>query len=990
MKLYRFLIISMTIVIASCQSKDDLQQSQITDGNAVLSVESQSIVSTGGSFSMAITANSAWSVSGCPEWLSISKTSGKSGTTSINISARCNETRENRAADIEFRAQDGSFSKVVKVTQAFPYLRIDKDKLDFNWNDCRTIREEVVTDNNPQQIKITSNVAWRIEEVKTKADGVDVSFITLSADSGKDDYDLSIIPIRDNYDKVPYDVTLRLYPVVRDSDGHETEVPSAAADSYELKVHQKNLKFLINDSVEDADYELNELNDNPTTFTIDSEIEWNVSGCPEWVKLDKTKGKDLVILKLEADGANPTLEERRGVVRLLTKAGAFRDISVFQKPYLFSTDIDQITMGNDDLSEYKVNLSTTGTWEIKNVPSWLTVTPTVCTKTTSETGKSIHEITIKAKGQNLQLEDNLQSIQLCSSMNDIVKEFPVKQDKYVFTVQPDNNLIDLATMDTNEYPVRIESSGKWELTNVPDWLVVDKQSSDTKGITDIKVKASTGNPDVTADRQATLKVVSVTHRDAGQTVTREFMVKQRKYIFDVTPTGTITILPYRKNWSSNQVTVTIDCSAQWKLEEWPSWISPNVTSGDGSKVATIAFTPVTNMVKNGRSGIIRIKSLYNNEERTIPITQEAFVFDNGSKTFNVKVLNTESFPVSFNLSQEVGWSLNSGYPTWLKPSATNGEGTSTVIFTPDQNLDLSERIGMVKIVCNLTGEEKPVTFSQEAYVFDASSESYSYTELDQNSDSFTVTSSGPWEVQGAPDWLEISPRSGDMTATVTIHPKNNIALSSRTKQFNVVSTLNNLKKPITVSQAAFKFDSTPLSFEFEALEETVKNIDIICSGAWTAQNKPNWVEFPVSGNGSQTAEPETIVLESMKNYTENDRSATIVIVSNDNASFKKEIRVMQKKFVFEISPASLVFDSPVGTENPSQNVTVNCMSNWKVEKDDWINLTSSSGAGNGSFSVSVQNNDSGATRFGKLIITTQPDPGNATIMLKKEISVTQK
>ena len=982
MKLYRVLILGMTVVIASCQSKDDLQQSQITDGNAVLSVENRDIVSTGGSFSMAITANSTWSVSGCPEWLSMSKMSGKSGTTSINISAKCNETRANRAADLEFRAQDGSFTKVVKVTQAFPYLSIDKNNLIFNWNDCRTTRDGVEIDNNPQRIKISSNVAWRIEVMKAKAEGVDVSFLTLSADSGKNDYDLSVIPIRDNFDKVPYDVTFRLYPVVRDANGHETEIPSEAADSYELKVHQNNLRFLINDSVEDANYELSELNDNPTTFKIDSEIEWNTSECPKWVKLDKNKGINIVTLNLQADGANPTLEERRGIVRLSTKAGAFRDISVYQKPYLFSTDQDHVTIGNDDMTDYKIHLSTTGTWEIKNIPSWLTVSPTACTKTTAESGKSVHEITITAKGQNLKFEDNSQSIHLCSLMNDMVKEIPVKQDQYVFTVQPDNSLVDLPTMDTNEYPVRIESSGKWEIVDIPSWLVIDKQSSDIKGVTDIKVKASSGNPDVTSDRQATLKVISVTHLDAGENVFREFIVKQRKYSFNVTPTGPITILPYRKSWNSNRVMVTVDCSSNWELEECPSWLTPSVTSGDGSKVTTIAFTPMTNTLKNGRSGIIRIKSLYNNEEKQIPITQEAFEFDNESKSFDVKVMNTETFHVSFSLSQEVGWAIGSGYPTWLKPSKTYGEGTSTIDFTPDPNPNQTERSGLAKIVCNLTGEEKSISFSQEAYVFDMTSESYSYSELDQSSDNVDVTSSGPWEVKDAPEWMELSPRSGNLTATVTIHPKKNVTLNSRMAQFSFVSTLNNLKKLVTVNQSAFKFNSETLSFKFEALEESEKSIDVLCSGAWTAQNVPDWVVFPTRGNGSQTA-PETVILKSTKNLTESVRSATILIVSDDNASFVKEIRIQQDRFVFEVSPASLVFESPVGESNSSQNVTVTCMSDWTVVKDDWINLSTTSGSGNGSFTVSVGDNESGATRFGKIIVTS------LLTNTSKEISVTQ-
>ena len=153
------------IAFAACQNEDNLAQSPLQDGNTVLSVEDKDILSTGGSFSVAFTSNSPWQLKGCPEWLDVNKTYGRSGTTTITMSADCNDTRADRVANLIFEAVDGSFTTPMTVSQTFPYLNVNVDTLSFNWNDCKTEREGVAIENNPQTILISSNVAWRITEI---------------------------------------------------------------------------------------------------------------------------------------------------------------------------------------------------------------------------------------------------------------------------------------------------------------------------------------------------------------------------------------------------------------------------------------------------------------------------------------------------------------------------------------------------------------------------------------------------------------------------------------------------------------------------------------------------------------------------------------------------------------------------------------------------------------------------------------------------------
>lgn len=1069
-----FIVIGIALFANACQSKDDLTQASIQDGNTVLSVDDRDIISTGGSFSVAFTSNSSWQLKGCPEWLEVNKSSGRSGTTTIKMSARCNETRQDRVANLIFEAQDGSFSTPMKVSQTYPYLNIDVDTLSFNWNDCRTEREGVVIDNNPQKIKISSNVAWRIQEIAgTKADIVDFSHFTLSSEMGKDDYNLDIIPIKDNYYKEPYDVKLRLFPVVRDEDGNETEIPATAADSYILKLHQKNLRFLINDSADDAEVEFNELNDDTNiNLIIDSEIKWSVTECPTWVVMSKKEGQDIVSVNFRADGANPACERREGTIKLTTGAGAYREINVAQKPYVFDLEASNINIGNDDTSEYKFYLTTTGTWEVKDIPSWLTVTPSKCEETTPVSGINIHEISISAKGQNLEFEDYSQILRVCSSMNSLSETVPVKQDKFVFNVDYSSTLADLPTMNTIKYPASIESSGKWEITGTPDWIEVS-QSANEKGMYSLTIGAKQGNPDITKDRSATLTVVSVNHQDAGINVTRNIDIKQRKYIFEVTPTADVTIPAYKDNF--NSFSTTVRCSADWTLSHYPSWIVPNTTSGDGTVDVTIVFNPTTNIAKIGRGDVITVKSLYNNEEKNITINQDAFVFDNESKSFDVVVMNTESFPVSFDLTAEAPWSLLSSYPSWLNPSKTYGTGSGSISFTPDPNPNLSERVGEATIHSAISGENKQITFVQEKYVFDSTSEEFSYTELDKTSNEIAITSSGPWTITDAPSWMNISSKNGNSSDIITVYPAKNTDLTARNASFHIVSTLNNLSKAITVNQRAFKFDSSPESYSYTTLEERTDAFNVLSSGKWTAKNIPAWLSLSkTSGSGSESGSTETVSVTSTKNLTESDREGTIQIVSDDNANHIKEVQVhqdkfdfridntafvyttpldvtaktlgvicpaawtiasnepwvstsvsggegngniiitpqqnlttsdrsatltvtstlnsltrtltlSQPKFIFEVDKSAHTFDYPIAADNTALAVSVSCSAGWTVSKDsDWINLSSTSGTGNASFSITPGTNPNTSSRQGKVTITSSMNG------LTKEIAISQK
>ena len=965
-------VLSLGLIFSSCE-KDDATQKQLDGGNTITSLEDTEISCTGGSFTLAFTSNVAWNINDCPDWLKVSKKSGKKGTTVIEMSADINATRKERIANLKFIAQDGSFNTPFNVSQAFPYLDISTDTLSFNWNNGRTERSEITVNTNTAKVAITYNIQWRIEEyTNTKATNVDIKDFALSAKEGKGDYNLEVIPVKDNYSKAPYDIKLRLFPVMQDADGNTIEIPAAAADSYILKLHQKNLRFLINDSTEDSSIEFGELNDNKDiNFTVDAEIPWKVSECPTWVVLSKKEGTGVVSVNFLADGANPTKEVRSGNIRLLTDAGAYRDIAVSQKGYIFEIDNKSFNIDNDDVTEKTINLTTTGSWEVTDVPSWMAVSPM--------SGFGASTIILKAKNQNFNFSDNTQNINIKSTMNTLMETVPVTQSKFIFNVTPSSSLADLPTMNTSKYAVTIESSGKWEILDKPSWIDISKESASSKGTYNITIGPNCGNPNITSDRTATLTVVSLNHKEAGLTENRTITVKQRKYTFEVSETSFGTLAAY----SPGSKKATVKCSAEWELSSYPSWITPSITGGDGLTDATITFLVNDNIVKTARSQDIVVKSLYNNETKRISIAQDAFVFDNSAKSYDVPVMNTAGYTVTFELTKGAPWQISSGYDNWLKPSISSGFGSATVTFTPDPNPNLTQRTGTAVIYCAANSEGKTISFTQEKYVFDSTSENHTFTELQTTATPITVTCSGPWTISDAPSWISLSSKSSTTSANITFAPLKNTTLSPRNATFNVVSTLNKLKKAITVSQDAFEFDSTQESFTYTTLEERSDPISVLCSGKWTAKDVPDWVTISaISGNGSEAGLTENITITSKQNLTESDRSATVKIVSADNNAFVRNIHLSQAKFNFQVSNNTFAYTSPLDITTRSFNIT--CPAEWTASSDkNWITLSTNSGTSNGTITITPEENLATSDRSATITIVSTLNSLKRTVIVSQ-------
>lgn len=964
-------------------NKDNMDAVGLESG--ALSDNEFEIPPTGGSFSIAYTSDRYWTITKIPTWINASVKEGKAGTTTIRFDARYNSFKVDRNSHIVISSNDGSFRDSVYVRQSYPYLKIENNEIDFMYN------ESEKNGTAPFEIPIVSNVKWIIKEVSDD-ETQDLSRFSLSSFNGENDYVLEVLPKNNNFGLEPNQAVFEIIPVMEDPDsgtGELIEIPKEVTEHYTIALSQDNFTFLLNGSPDELQVAFSELDNVSSVYdiAIQSEGAWTIKERPEWIRTNYESGQNIT-LSISPDGITPTVNERKGtiVLRVDAEEPVEREISVSQNGYVFSIDGEQnINIASDDTTKHTIMLKTTGNWEIQNIPDWLEVNPVSCEQTSLQTGITEHLITIKAKNENLEFEPlsaNLiftridKPYGIVDDPINIAKE--VTHEAFVFELDPSPVLSGIPTYNTIAYPVNVKCTGDWEIESVPDWIDVSELSG-KGGETTIMVNANSPNPDIDQDRTALIGFVSLKHKDAGLTVERDIEVKQRKYIFEIDAAELADIPAYKNTFPEYAANLT--CSVEWTLLEYPDWLTPNVTSGDGMEDVEILFTPGYNQSSSSRSGIVRLKDKMENTIN-FTATQEAFVFDDSRVSFRDIPVMGGSYPLTFDMTAEAPWSLIS-YPDWIAPNATNGNapsgGTVNISFVSEPNPNLEQRRGTAVLKSNIGGREKSIEFVQDELVFDDTPVDLHFTELSEEQERIRVECSGSWAIDG-PDWAIFSPSTGTGSQTITVTVSENLDLQDRSYPFALYCTINtDLTKTINIEQDAFEFDSTPLRYEYTALEGRTERFDVLCSGRWAATNLPSWIHLSKnSGQGDESGDTEEVRLDVSNNLTESDRETVFRIKSTDNPALVKEITVWQERFIFVLSDTSCEFDAE---DIGRVDIDVTCSGDWTVSCDeDWVNISNVTRYG---FQISVDNNDSTSRRNSTIEVR------NAESGITKAVYVTQ-
>ena len=954
------ILVSLTLFVSCGEEKETMNPIEINGGTA-LSIKDMVFHPAGQKVSVSFTATSAWVMKNCPAWLSANRKSGSAGTTVIELKADINADGQLRKAELEFSATNGKFRDSLVISQPMPYLAVDQSKIEFEWDHSQANVEK-----EPKKLGISSNLDWIIRKSKEGGDE-DIDF-NIATTKGHKDFALEVIPVLDNFSRAKYLANLELVPVYYDEMGTMHDIDLNVVPIQKIALSQKNLRFLIDNDARDINIELSELNDDNLSKEIDAEVEWSLEAAPDWVVLDKTSGSGIQRVGIKAKSANPDRVMREGDIVLATKVGAKRKLHITQRPYVFNLKAVSVDFKNNDTRELILDLETTGTWIVKDIPEWLSVLPSMCDKTTTQSGKDHYRICLSVAKQNLEEVDLNDLIKVSSSMNMLSETVSVGQKGYDFDLVYDPKLQDLPTMNNSKYAVQLLSSGDWQFEQIPDWVEVSKVS-DGAGDWNFTVGPKTGNPHMDSDRTAILKLVSLNHKQAGRSLERALKIKQRKFTFEVESEGNYNFGAWYN--SAKTFSVVVKCSSDWQIESMPEWLSVNTMSGDGFNDAQLQFTVESNAALSPRSGAVTFLSAFNKQKLSFNVAQKEFEFNSDKESHAaINEYKPQELSANVQISENAPWTVESD--SWIKPNVTSGYGSARLTFTIDNNLDFTPRSGRVTILSGANLLSKIITFDQKPFVFNSENLKYDYTELQDTGNDFNVVCSGPWKVEGAPAWLVFNQNSGTGDMILNVKAKHNVDLKPRSVTFYVSSTLHsNVNKAVTINQEAYIYDQTPLSYHFATLEQRSETINLKSSGKWSVKQVPAWVKFSaMSGAGNQTdGSVVPITLTSTENLTLEDRRATVRIVSNDNSALYKEITLAQDKFVWGLDVTELNYTRPFDTS--AKTINVQCSANWSVKSNAaWLIADVAEGSGSKAFTIHPEKNFTLSERVGEITVTS--------------------
>ena len=794
---------------------------------------------------------------------------------------------------------------------------------------------------------------------------------------------------------------------------------SNSLDKYQVNISQNFVRFNVTNeqNEEFTSIEFPSCYTTAQLIKVDSELEWYPESDCTWVELKKSSTNVTANVSHAgcSEGANNKSEEQSGNITIWGYVSKEKDpnlkisktISVTQAPYYFNvlnassnTTIANTTFENKETVEFGANVKSSGDWEVTSTHDWVTLS--------AEGGKgsggsdTIGSESLLLTTSNYNLDtNNLRetTITVKSKLNSMQKSFKITQPKYVFTATaPDLSLL---TFDTASHSLKVESTGAWEIetdytgsaNGNEAWLNFSSLNGTTGA--SVTYKAKTGNG-YTEDRKATVKVISIPHKKAGlgDDVAKTFDIVQSKYIFEVTPS--FNKFAYQAVATTKTYMLNIDCSADWTIEA-PSWINVK-RSGSGSEELTVSVQ--NNYSYISRDGNIVVKSTYeptgSTYTKSIPVSQESFIFDVSPQTISsvpAFIGDNDRFGVTINSSAPWSIEKDTNYSTYVKSvSKLEGEADSSekIYFVPNHNPNKQGRTFDVTIrsaVGSDEGMEKTITFTQEAYQFDEASKEYNYSSLSANveeANSFKVICSGNWELQSKPSWVNVNklthtPQESGDYATLKIEVANNYELTQRgPEEMFIYSPIGGYKQKITISQAAFKFDTTPVTdlTQYTALSPKDQTVTILEGDAgWRLESKPDWILLDADAGSKGLS---YVNLKAKENTYLEPRSGKVRFVSNYysyNNKLYKDVDVSQAAFKFDTAEVTL--DKYSALSPSSQSVTVQeCDGNWSVKNTlDWVTVEKA----NNSVKVSVAENVNKVGREGTIRLESEYISSNSAL-----------
>lgn len=443
---------------------------------------------------------------------------------------------------------------------------------------------------------------------------------------------------------------------------------------------------------------------------------------------------------------------------------------------------------------------------------------------------------------------------------------------------------------------------------------------------------------------------------------------QRHFVFLLNGVSSPSIVFDRSNFEEQNLRVTVQDDQKWSLKSNPGrdWLEARQ---EGSSTLRVVPTSA-NVTKFDRTCRLALTASPSGAERYVDVMQERYNFYFARNGFETDQLEFDNMGGTLDLSfiSSGSWRVESCPAGVSFNPSSGGEGETLVqVSISDQNLNLtpltrnllvrSTDPGLAGVVLRDT-----LQLRQPEFEFRISSGLDTLPSAEGTSRTCTLVSSGPWQVDSKPDWVNISPESSDspgtFKVTVWASSENTSETNHRTGTIRFVCPLNpgTLRREIPVVQMRTKFD---LSRDNFTAIKAYDNPNPVCttvlesSQDWSITELPAWISVS-SRSGKASSEPVTLYFTVSTNTSKSSRSGRALI--QNQAGKTRQITFTQDGLNFDVQLVDYSNQPATGSTVHSE---ISCYPTvpWSLQNvPNWITPSQRSGTGSGTVFFTLAGN----------------------------------
>lgn len=390
----------------------------------------------------------------------------------------------------------------------------------------------------------------------------------------------------------------------------------------------------------------------------------------------------------------------------------------------------------------------------------------------------------------------------------------------------------------------------------------------------------------------------------------------------------------------------------WAFSDISSWFSLTPASGTESETVTISVEENTD-ADGPRTGIFYLQSTFNDWEysRAMSVTQGRAVpwvrLDDNDLIFSGSA-QSRKLTVSANCE----WTSECSYE-WVTLESDSESGS--LVITVDANTTNAYRTAVAYIVYDNDTKAYMINITQSPALVSSSDDVLNFYNV-ASKYSVTVDSEIAWTAEASESWISIRPDNGNAGKTeMTIEVTPNTAVSQRTG-YVAIKTNGVERIQITVIQRGIYIEADDM-ITFGSLPES-KVMSINSNTTWALVSKPDWVSLSKeSGEGDGQ-----ITVSVTDNPNTSTRTGEIVF-GQPGLTLQRSVEIIQRGKSLTPDTSLLEFSDKASQMNFSLKSDTKWVS---TRSADWFDSTPTSGSGDATVTVSVEENTSTDERIGTL------------------------